>query len=72
MKERTSSVSSVYNADNFKNGPKKSIKENSMAESPEHESLYKLNVRNASAWSKGEENKFVVTPKFIKMFNNLK
>ena len=43
-----------------------------MAESPEHESLYKLNVRNASAWSKGEENKFVVTPKFIKMFNNLK
>jgi hypothetical protein len=38
----------------------------------ESESLYKLNVRNASAWSKVSENKLVATPKFNVIVKNLK
>lgn len=38
----------------------------------ESDSLYKLNVRNASAWGKVAENKLVATPKFNVIVKNLK
>jgi hypothetical protein len=38
----------------------------------ESDSLYKLNVRNVTAWGKVAENKLIATPKFNVIVNNLK